>query len=265
MDKVSVIIPVYNCEKFLPQTLDSVLGQTYPNWEAVVINDASTDNSLSKALEYARKDPRIKVYSMTENAGVSACRNAGITHASGRFLAFLDSDDLWQPNKLMLQTFFMKKHKVGLSHTSYAFINENSEPMKKGYIKVNPSVNRQTYMKTSQIGLSTVMVDRNIVPHISFPKDRKLCEDARTWMDLLKEGHTFVGLNKILMSYRVRNNQLSHNKIRMAQNTLVRYLNEKDLPLYLRLYYFAHYAISGIEKRLRKNPLQVIHSNTQTR
>lgn len=253
MDKVSVIIPVYNCEKFLKQTIESVINQTYENWEAIIVNDASTDNSLKEAIKYAKKDPRIKVVNMPQNSGVSACRNEGISHASGRFLAFLDSDDIWSPNKLMKQIFFMKKNHVGLSHTAYAFIDENSNPMEKGSVEVDFSVDRSKYMKTTQIGLSTVMIDRNIVPNISFPKDRELCEDARLWLDLLRNKRKFYGLNDVLMLYRVRPHQLSHNKIKMAKNTLKRYLNEKDLPLYLRLYYFGRYAVNGVEKRLKKN------------
>ena len=257
MDKVSIIIPVYNCEKFLPQTLDSVLNQTYQDWEAIVINDASTDGSLQKALEYEKKDSRIKVYSMNKNSGVATCRNEGIAKSSGRFLAFLDSDDLWAENKLMQQVFFMKKNKAGLSHTSYAFVDENSKPMATGNVVVDFVVDRKKYMKTTQIGLSTVMVDRNLIPDISFPQDRELCEDARAWMNQLRKGEKFYGLNNVLMLYRVRRHQLSRNKIKMAKNTLKRYLNEKDLPLYLRLYYFTRYAINGLNKRLKKTPATV--------
>ena len=112
-------------------------------------------------------------------------------------------------------------------------------------------------MKTTQIGLSTVMVDRTLVPNIFFPEDRLLCEDARTWMNLLRRGEKFYGLNKVLMLYRVRNNQLSGNKIKMAKNTLRYYLNEKDLPVFLRLYYFARYAVNGVNKRLKKSPKQL--------
>lgn len=257
MDKVSIIIPVYNCEKFLPQTLDAVLRQTYKNWEALVVNDASTDKSLQIALEYAGKDSRIKVLSMFQNSGVSACRNKAIAESSGRFWAFLDSDDIWSPNKLMDQIFFMKKNKVGLSHTSYAFINEDSQPMKRGCTEVDSSVDLKKYLKTTQIGLSTVMVDRKLIPNLSFPEDRLLCEDARAWMDLLKKGEKFYGLNKVLMLYRVRNNQLSGNKLKMAKNTLKRYLNQKELSLFLRLYCFAHYAVNGVNKRLKKSPAKL--------
>lgn len=253
MDKVSIIIPVYNCEKYIEHTLKSVLNQAYKNFEVLVVDDASTDRSMEIIKQYAKKDTRIKIFNMPQNSGVSACRNLAISKASGRYIAFLDSDDIWPENKLANQLFFMKKHHIALSHTSYSFIDESGKPMKTGQVDVDFIVDKAKYMKTTQIGLSTVMIDRQMIPEIKFPNDRELCEDARTWMSFLRQNKKFYGLNQVLMFYRVRQHQLSQNKIKMAKNTLKRYLDEKDLPIYLRLYYFAHYAFHGFEKRLKKN------------
>lgn len=257
MPKVSVIMPVYNCEKFLEHSIRSVQNQTFGDWELIVVNDASTDKSLDKIFEFAYEDKRIKVIDMTFNQGVGKCRNIGISYAKGRYLAFLDSDDLWSKQKLAKQLAFMEEKDAGLSHTGYAFINEQGFILPTGQVCVDECVDRKKYMKTTQIGMSTVMVDRTKIPNLKFPEDRKLCEDATAWMGLLRKGERFYGLNDVLLLYRVRSNQLSQNKIKMAKNTLKRYLNEPNLPLYQKLYYFSQYAYHGFQKRLVKNKLDV--------
>lgn len=257
MNKVSVITPVYNCENFLKHTVRSVREQTYENWELIIVDDASTDNSLLDAEYFAAEDDRIKVLHMPQNSGVSACRNFALQHADGDYVAFLDSDDLWSKYKFEKQLDFMRRHDAALSHTSYAFMNENGEVMKNGKVEVDLDVDLARYMKTTQIGMSTVMIDRRKIPHVEFPKDRELCEDARVWMKFMREGHKFHGLNEVLLLYRVRGNQLSGNKVKMAQNTLRRYWNEKNLPAYKRLAYFLHYACNGIEKRICPSELDI--------
>lgn len=255
MDKVSIIVPLYNCQKFLKHTVHSVENQLYPEWEMLIIDDASTDSSLEEAYRLAGEDPRIKIFHQDENKGVSACRNFAISQAEGRFLAFLDSDDLWSREKLSKQISFMKNNGFGLSHTSYAFINSRGNVMSLGKVSVDDYVDLPLYMKTTQIGLSSVMIDREKIPSIFFPNDRRLCEDARVWMHLMRKGEAFHGLDEVLTLYRVRSNQLSRNKFNMAQNTLRRYWEERNLPAYKRLYYFLNYAFHGVEKRM--NPRQM--------
>ena len=251
MDKVSVIVPVYNCQKFLKHTVHSVQNQTYTNWEMIIVDDASTDSSLSEAYRLAADEPRIKILRQSENKGVGACRNLAMSHAEGRFLAFLDSDDLWSREKLSKQIAFMKNNDYALSHTSYAFINRRGNGISSGQVKVDENVNLPQYMKTTQIGISSVMIDREKIPSIVFPEDRKLCEDARVWMPLMRHGQIFHGFNEVLTLYRIRSQQLSQNKVIMAQDVLHRYWNEKQFPAYKRLYYFLNYAFHGVEKRIK--------------
>ena len=255
MDKVSVIVPVYNCQKFLKHTVHSVQNQTYTNWEMIIVDDASTDSSLSEAYRLAADEPRIKILRQPENKGVGACRNLAMSHAEGRFLAFLDSDDLWSREKLSKQIAFMKNNDYALSHTSYAFISSRGNVMSLGKVCVDDYVDLPKYMKTTQIGLSSVMIDREKIPTVLFPANRRLSEDAQVWMKLLREGQLFHGLDEVLTLYRVRSKQLSGNKFNMAQNTLRRYWEEKNLPAYKRLYYFLNYAFHGVEKRV--NPAQL--------
>ncbi len=251
MEKVSVIMPVYNCEKFIKHSIESVQNQTYKNWELLIVDDGSKDGSLDIAKKYAQEDKRIRVIKMPQNSGVSVCRNLAVAKANGRYLAFIDSDDLWSEKKLEHQIAFMQEHNAALSHTAYGFMDEEGYAMKKGKVDVDLNVDRKRYMKTTQIGMSSVMIDTQKVKSVKFPPDRKLCEDARLWMSYLREGMLFHGLNEMLVLYRIRNNQLSRNKMKMAVNTLKRYWNEKDIPACKRLYYFLNYATNGIRKRLK--------------
>lgn len=255
MDKVSVIIPVYNCEKFLKHTVQSVLNQTFRNWEAIIVNDASTDGSLAAAREFAERDPRIRVISQLQNSGVGACRNRGMELAAGRYLAFLDSDDLWSREKLARQLAFMQQNDAAASHTGYAFMSEKGEVLVKGKVSVDREIGLEQYMKTTQIGMSTVMIDRQKIPDLKFPEEREVCEDAKAWVSLFHRGYRFHGLDEVLLLYRVRQNQLSGNKINMALNTLKRYLREDNLPAYKRLYCFLNYACNGARKRMNKSNL----------
>ncbi len=249
MDKVSIILPVFNCEKYLKHTIVSVQKQNYKNWELLIVDDASTDNSLSEALKFAENDSRIQVFQMPQNVGVGACRNVAMKHATGRYLAFIDSDDLWAKEKLSRQIVFMRKHKAALSHTAYAYMNAKGELLQNGQNNVDEKIDMRQYMKTSQIGMSTVMIDREKTGSFMFPEDRELCEDAKLWMSFMRRGMFFYGLNQVLMLYRVREHQLSRRKDKMATNTFRRYMKEDTLDKFERLYYFTRYACNAIKKR----------------
>ena len=116
--KVSVITPMYNCEKFISETIESVLNQTYTNWEMIIIDDCSTDKSNQIVKQYIERDKRIRLIALNENSGAAVARNKGIEVSSGRFIAFLDGDDLWEPNKLEKQIQFMTEKNIGFSFTS---------------------------------------------------------------------------------------------------------------------------------------------------
>jgi len=257
MDRISVIMPLYNCAPFLEQSVRSVQNQTYPNWELIIVDDASRDNSYQQACRLAQSDPRIRVFKNPENRGVAACRNFAWQQTDGRYIAFLDSDDLWSKNKLRLQYLFMTRNNWGISHTAYAYMNDRGVISRTGLSTVDPVLDLKQYMKTTQVNVSTLMADRQQVPNLHFPEDRQLCEDARAWMDLMRQGHLFHGLNKVLTLYRVHTHQLSGNKFRMAHNTLCRYWREKQLLAPLRLYYFLHYAFNGVRKRIRPSHMNI--------
>ena len=264
MVNISVIVPVYNCRKYLKHTIASVENQTYKNWELLIVDDASTDGSDKEIDRLASQNPKIKIWHLPQNKGVSYCRNFAMKHAQGRYLAFLDADDLWSKDKLSHQLFAMERIHAPLSHTGYAFMDSKGFILPAGKVETDNQLDLPTYMMTTQIGMSTVMVDRQIVGNFTFPEDRELCEDARTWMSFLRKGIKFFGVNEILTLYRIRANQLSRNKLKMVANTLKRYWNEKNLPAYKRLWYFAHYAFNGIKKRLRKTNIEIYISIQQS-
>ncbi len=263
MDKVSIVLPVYNCEKYVRHTIESVLNQDYKNWELIVVNDASTDKSLNEILKYAEKDARIKVHSLKTNKGVAAARNEAIKHADGRYMAFIDADDLWAKNKLSSQIVFMKKHNAGLSHTSYALLTEDGQVRERGQVNVDECVDIKQYMKTTQIGMSTVMIDRDKIKYIHFPDDRELCEDARLWMKYMREGEKFYGLDKILLLYRMRQNQLSRRKDKMAWHAFKRYMSEKSISPIERISCYATYARNAIKKYTRPNTVDMNYIKSQ--
>lgn len=263
MDKVSIILPVYNCEKYVRHTIESVLNQDYKNWELIIMNDASTDRSLIEVSKYAEEDSRIKVYSLAENEGVAAARNAAMKYADGRYMAFIDADDLWAKNKLSSQIVFMKKHDAGLSHTSYAYLTEDGHVRERGQANVDECIDLKRYLQTSQIGMSTVMIDREKIKYIQFPNDRELCEDARLWTKYLREGKKFYGLNKILLLYRIRENQLSRRKDKMAWNAFKRFMREKSLSPLERISCYAAYARNALKKYAAKNTVNMTYIKDQ--
>lgn len=257
MANVSVILPAYNCGEYIRHTIRSVQNQDYRNWEMIIINDASTDNTAAEIKAFADTDPRIKVITLPENKGVAAARNIGISKAEGRFLAFIDADDLWGKEKLSRQIFFMQKHNAALSHTAFGFIDRDGNMAKQGQSGVDEEIDMKTYMKTSQIRMSSVMIDRKRIKDVHFPADRKICEDARLWMDYLRSGEHFYGLNEVLMLYRVRPKQLSHRKDKMAWAAFKRYMGEKSLSPAERVSCFAHYACSALKIWKPKNNVDI--------
>lgn len=263
MDKVSIILPLYNCEKYIRHTIESVLRQDYKNWELIVVDDASTDKSLDEVMKYAEKNSKIHVYLSTKNQGVAATRNAALKYATGRYIAFIDADDLWAKNKLSSQIVFMKKNNAGLSHTSFAYLTEDGYIRKRWSVKVDECIDMKRYMQTSQIGMSSVMIDRDKIKYIHFPDDKKLCEDARLWMKYLREGEKFYGLDKVLFLCRVREGQLSRRKDKMAWLAFKRFMSEKSLSPAQRIACYMAYAKNAIKKYKGKSHVDMAYIKSQ--
>jgi len=247
--KVTVITPNYNASGVIAQTLDSLLSQTYTNWEALIVDDCSTDNSVEIIKSYAQKDKRIKLIQCAANNGGPAIpRNMGIAAAQGDYIAFLDSDDLWLPEKLEIQMDFMLSKKALLSSTSYALVDEQGIDLKK-VVRAVPVMNFNTYLRNTSIGFSSAVIRRDILEGISFKK-LPVAEDFAFWLDVFRKGDTMIGIDKVLMKYRVQKKSLSSNKFKSAGQIWRIYRDIEGFSTIRSLYYFSGYAFNAVKKRM---------------
>ncbi len=207
---VSIITPVYQAERFIEQTILSVLAQRYQNWEMILVDDCSHDKSAQIIQNYIEKDKRIIYHRLKTNSGAAVARNKAIEIAQGEYLAFLDSDDLWDPSKLEKQIGFMKEQNSNFSYTRIKIIDANNNTIKEN-IPIPPKVDYNYLLKQTVIATSTVVINRSTLPHFSMPL-RRGGQDYATWLQLLRNIDYAYGLNERLTSYRVSRHSLSSNK-----------------------------------------------------
>lgn len=246
---ISVITPAYNAERFIGDTIDSVLDQTYANWEMVIVDDRSTDNTTSIVEEYRKRDNRIKLIVLEENSGSAVARNTAMENAKGRYIAFLDSDDRWLPEKLAKQLRFMQEKDIAFSFTTYVRILEDGT--KTNAISTTPeSVNYDDLMKRCVIGCLTVMLDRDKVGHLKMVNIRTR-QDYVYWLTITKKGFLAYGLPEILAEYRLVGNSISSNKWKAAKRNwyVFRKIEKQSLPK--SIWYFAHYVVRSIMDLIR--------------
>ena len=244
-EKVSIIVPMYNAEKFIGKTIESVLAQTYQNWEMLIMNDVSTDNSLAIVSLYAKKDERIKIVNTEKNVGVVKGRNFLIDLASGKYIAFLDADDYWHNEKLEKQIKFMKEKNASISCTEYTRVKENEEKINDVIIKEEISYNDM--LKNNYLGCLTVIYDAKKIGKRYF-KEVEKNEDYVRWLEIVKDVNTIYGLKENLAYYRVLDNSRSSNKVKTAKVRWEIYRKIEKLSLLKSNYYFLHYAIRAVLK-----------------
>ncbi|GAA0866135.1 glycosyltransferase family 2 protein [Paraclostridium tenue] len=244
--KVSIITPVYNSEKFIRETIVSVLNQTYNNWEMIFIDDCSNDSSESIIKEYLNKDNRFKYIKLKKNSGVANARNIGIREAKGRFIAFLDSDDIWHKNKLETQVNYMINNNVSFCFSAYEVIDENSKIINQKIIPSKKIISYKDILKQNVIGCLTVVIDRNSITDLEMPKIRH--EDFATWIKILKSGQKAYCIDEVLASYRKTQKSLSGNKIKSALWTWDIYRKYEKISVPKSLFYFSNYAIKSLLK-----------------
>lgn len=244
---VSVITAAYNCEKTISETIESVLRQTYNNWEMLIINDCSSDNTVKIVEEYANKDTRIRLINLDRNSGSAVARNKGIENAKGRFIAILDSDDLWKPKKLELQLDFMVRNGYAFTFTEYDVFKEASDVTRKVF-SVPKTMNYKQYLKNTAIGCLTVMVDRKQIP--DFHMESGYLEDILTWMYYLRNGVVAYGLDENLASYRVAANTKSSNKFKNAMRYYHCLKIQPEVGFFRRVYSEICYMYNATKKRV---------------
>lgn len=229
-DLVSVVMPLYNAEKTIAETIESVLDQTYTNWELNIVDDCSTDGSAEIVKKYEQKDSRIKYYRLEKNSGAAVARNTSMEKANGKYLAFLDSDDLWHKDKLEKQIQFMKEHNVAYSFTEYDMFSNNGEIIKKR-VKSKNKVSFWGLVSGTPIMCSSVVIDRNIIGNFKMPLIRS-GQDYATWAIILKNRAKYAyNVKEILAHYRKQESSLSSNKMKALKRTW--YINRNILGINL--------------------------------
>lgn len=243
---ISIVMPAYNAEKYIEQAIDSVINQTYDNWELIVLDDGSSDNTKAIIVRKAEKDYRIHFYENAVNMGVSATRNRGVKVANGEWIAFLDSDDAWENEKLEKQVQFLNEHEnARIIFTASSFINEENK--KANYILHVPTqVGFKELLKQNVISCSSALVQKKYLEKYAMPGD-KLHEDYTVWLKILEDGSQAYGIDEPLLIYRISSNSKSGNKINAAkmQMRVYQYLG---LNIFQSVYYMICYTIRNLKK-----------------
>ncbi len=246
---VSIICPVYNAERFVDETIRSVLNQTYSNWELLLIVDAkSSDQALFICKNWQLRDPRIQVLEGPTNLGVANNRNNGIQAAKGEFIAFLDSDDVWLPEKLERQTSFMLKNRVEFSCHTYGQMAPDSSPLPL-IRHCPPEITYVDLLKSNVIGCLTVMVRTSVIKQFSF-NPLLPHEDFVLWLEILRKIPKAYGLDEKMALYRVLPQSRSGNKKQAALDRWNLYRQVLKLSFLETLYYFVSYAFKAVIQRV---------------
>ena len=219
-DLVSIVTPSFNCSEFIGMAIESVLAQSYHNWEMLITDDCSTDGTQEILQEYARKDSRIKVYTLENNRGAGVARNNSIKNSSGKYIAFLDGDDMWFSNKLERQVSFMQENKCAMSYTSYLTCDESGE--ENGIVVCPKKHSLRDSTRDNKPGFSTVMYDVEKVGKVYMPTIRKR-QDWGLNMSVLKVCRVAYGIKAPLVYYRKGQDSLSKDKKSLVKYNIAVY------------------------------------------
>lgn len=231
---ISIVTPVYNSEKYLAANIASVQAQTYSNWEHILVDDCSTDESEALIHSLQKKDARIKYFKLPQNGGAGIARNKAIELSKGKYIAFLDSDDLWHPEKLEKQVHFMQNNRYHFTFTDYDMIDDSGQALSK-YVTCKPHVTYKKALYKNPIGCLTVMYDVDFFGKQFMPSIRKR-QDYALWLKLLKKTDGY-GLNDCLASYRTGNDSISANKLDLIKYEWKIYREVEGLSWVKSLFY----------------------------
>ena len=240
---VNIITPSYNCKKYFRNTFDSVLSQTYNDWEWIIVDDCSTDGSFEYIKELSKEQPRIKVFKTSKNSGTAVARNIALSHSNGKYITFLDSDDLLDPNYLEEQIEFIKDNGPIIS-AGYRRKAENTctdfyVPKENTY---------KTLLKGCPLSCLTTMYDREIIGEVYFPENMKRVEDYTFWLDILKKGYVAKGNQKVLATYRIGKNSKSRNKLKLIKYYYYVYRHTQHFNWFISWCYVIRWAFYGLKK-----------------
>jgi teichuronic acid biosynthesis glycosyltransferase TuaG len=253
MKLVSIIMPVYNSSKFLKASLDSVICQTYSNWELIAIDDCSLDNSHNILLNYSKLDSRIRVHKNIKNLGVAKTRNYGVKISEGNWIAFLDSDDVWRNDKLEIQVNFLNSNlNASFLFTGQKFIDEMGNSL-TGYGKVSDQVNLKQLRRFNQIACSSVIIKKDIIDKIGMHRD-DIHEDYLAWLRILNVTPFAYGINLPLLFYRIRDNSRNRNKLASIYKTFLVHRSTR-IGFFHSIYYSFTHVVNSLLKynRVKKH------------
>lgn len=233
---VSIVMPTYNCGKFIEESVQTVLAQTYPHWELLIVDDASTDNT-KEVLQPYLEDKRIRYECLEQNSGAAVARSRALELATGDFVAFLDSDDLWHPEKLEKQLAFMRQmNEAGkpcyFTATAYTQIDDDGNSLHKALCPPKRVGYWKMLFLSDPVGNSTVLYDRTHFGDLRVPPIKKR-NDFALWLMALRGGEICYGIDERLMKYRVRSNSLSSNKLKLAKYHWQLYREIERLPIFV--------------------------------
>lgn len=244
---ISIIMPSHNSEKWIRDTIACVQSQTYTNWELLITDDASSDNTVRIIQNEQKKDSRIKLYIFEANQGAAKARNNSLYHADGRYIAYLDSDDLWAPVKLERQLQYMSNNNISMCYTDYDIVNENAEYRKT--IHVPKTVTYDEYLQKPITCTHSIMFDTDAVDkHLLEMPNIRRGQDGATWLQVLKTGIKGYALSESLAKYRRHEGSLSNNKLKAIKRMWYLYRKVEKLSLHYSCVCFISYACNAIKK-----------------
>jgi teichuronic acid biosynthesis glycosyltransferase TuaG len=245
---VSIITPCYNSAAFIEATINSVIEQSYHNWELIIIDDSSTDDTCKLVEDYTSRYANIKLIRLEKNAGVANARNVGLEKAGGKYIAFLDSDDIWLKDKLQQQVAYMEQRNLPMSFCAYKRIDEAGKVISK-QIEVPPSVTYGQLLSHNVIIFSTSLTLRSVIGATRFKKAGH--EDWIFWLDVFKKPFNGYGINQVFVLYRIRKGSVSANKLKVVGYTWKILRESEKIGFFKSVYLFTKYAFATVLKRLK--------------
>lgn len=242
-DLISIIMPCYNAELYIEEAVNSVINQTYKNWELVIVNDCSTDRSL-EILNNFSEHPNIRVFTLEKNGGSAVARNYALKHAKGRYITFLDADDILDSNYLEEQIKFIKEKDAAIVSAGYRRMASKTTTD----FFVPEVVDYNLLLKGNPLSCLTTFYDKTKVGERYFPEDLRKCEDYVFWLNILKEGILAYGNSKVLATYRIFANSKSHNKIKLIKYMYFVYHKTQKINFLKSWVYVFRWAVYGLKK-----------------
>jgi len=245
---ISIITPSYNSKRFIKNTIDSVISQTYQNWEMIIVDDRSTDGSVEYIKNLIQDDDRISIIALEKNIGAAEARNKALEIAQGKYIAFLDSDDMWIPEKIDRQLGFMKHNNYAFTFTAYVPISEDGSQELRA-ISVPSEIDYVGYCKNTIIGCLTVMIDKEKTDDFRMP-NIKSSHDMALWLLIMKRGFKAYGLNEVLAKYRLVSTSNTAKKYKASMDVWKVYREIEKLSFPKSTWNFMHYVFNAMKKRI---------------